>query len=215
MQDLPLMKFSRQFLSLTFPAGCAGKRLVDLGCLEDGYAVEFARDGFDTLGIEVRQSNCKNCRRVKAATDLPHLSFVCDDVRNLENHGVFDGIFCCGILYHLDEPRKFMEQMRRVCRLVLIIDTQVAAEQPNRKFKVSQVKQNEGMTGRWFSEFADENQRHTDRWSSWDNAKSFWPMKRDLIEVLRQLGFSMVLEYPIFDAHREATDRVTIVAVKD
>jgi len=40
-------------------------------------------------------------------------------------------------------------------------------------------------------------------------------MKRDLIEVLRQLGFSMVLEYPIFDAHREATDRVTIVGVKD
>ena len=120
MQDLPLMKFSRQFLSLTFPAGIAGKRLVDLGCLEGGYAVEFARDGFDTLGIEVRQSNFKNCQRVKAATNLPqainlpHLSFVCGDVRNLENPGVFDAIFCCGILYHVDEPRKFMEQMSRV-----------------------------------------------------------------------------------------------------
>jgi len=71
MQDLPLMKFSRQFLRLTFPAGIAGKRLVDLGCLEGGYAVEFARDGFDTLGIEVRQSNFKNCQRVKAATIFP------------------------------------------------------------------------------------------------------------------------------------------------
>jgi len=215
MQDLPLTKFSRQFLRLAFPAGFTGKRMVDLGCLEGGYAVEFARDGFDTLGIDVRQSNIENCQRVKAATNLPNLRFACDDVRNLEKYGTFDAIFCCGILYHLDEPRKFAEMMSRACRRVLIIDTHVAADQPNRKFNVSDITQNEGLSGRWFSEFADEHQRHTDRWSSWDNARSFWPMKRDLIELLRQLGFSMVVEYPIFDAHREATDRVTIVGVKD
>jgi hypothetical protein len=40
-------------------------------------------------------------------------------------------------------------------------------------------------------------------------------MKRDLIETLRHLGFSMVMEYAIFEPHREATDRVTIVAVKE
>ena len=215
MQDLPLMKFARQFLRVIFPAGFAGKRIVDLGCLEGGYAVEFARDGFDTLGIEVRQSNIENCQRVKAATNLPNLEFCRDDVRNLEKYGVFDVIFCCGILYHLDEPRKFMEEMSRACRRVVIVDTHVAAEVPNKTFNVSEIIQNEGMNGRWFSEFAVERERRMDRWSSLDNAKYFWPMKRDLIEALRQMGFSMVLEYPIYEPHREATDRVTIVGVKD
>jgi hypothetical protein len=40
-------------------------------------------------------------------------------------------------------------------------------------------------------------------------------MKRDLVEGLRQAGFPIVLEYPIFEPYRELTHRVTIVAVKD
>ena len=215
MQDLPLMKFVRQFLRLAFPAGVAGKRIVDLGCLEGGYAVALARDGFDTLGIDVRESNIENCRYVKKSTNLSNLEFACDDVRNLEKYGTFDAIFCCGILYHLDKPREFTELMSRACRKVLIIDTHVAAEQPNRTFSLSDITQNEGLNGRWFSEFANQRQRKADRWSSWDNAKSFWPMKRDLVEVMRQLGFPMVMEYPIYEPHREATDRVTLVGVKD
>jgi SAM-dependent methyltransferase len=214
MEDLPLTKFTKRLLQLAFPAGVAGKRIVDLGCLEGGYAVSFAREGLQTLGIDIRQSNIENCRYIKQQTNLPNLEFVCDDVRNLENYGKFDAIFCCGILYHLDEPRKFLEQMSRACEQVLIVDTHVAAEQPNRMFSVSKVTQHESMTGRWFAEIAGEQGRQNDKWSSWDNAKSFWPMKRDLIEVLRWNGFSMVFEYPIYEPHRAATDRVTVVGLK-
>lgn len=215
MQDLPLVKFSRQLLGLVFAEGTPGKRIADLGCLEGGYAVEFARDGFDTLGIEIRQSNFENCQMVKRLTDLPNLEFACDDVRQLEKYGVFDAIFCCGLLYHIERPRDFIELMSRVCRRALIIDTHVATDQPNRKFQLSEITQNEGLAGRWFSEGDDDQQRHADKWSAWDNARSFWPMKRDLIELLGQLGFSMVLEYPIFDSLRETTDRVTIAAVRN
>jgi SAM-dependent methyltransferase len=215
MRDLPLMQFALRFLRFAFPDGFGDKSIVDLGCLEGGYAVEFARAGFRTLGIEVRRSNFENCQRVKSATNLPRLDFVCDDVRNLEKYGPFDAVFCCGLLYHLDEPRKFMEQVSHACRRVLIVDTHVASDRPNSTFSVSEITKNEGLTGRWFAEFDDEQQRRADRWSSWHNPRSFWPMKRDLIETLRQIGFSMVVEYPIFDSHREATDRVTIVATKE
>lgn len=214
MEDLPLLKFSKQLLRLAFPEGVAGKRIVDLGCLEGGYAVSFAREGMQALGIEIRESNLANCQKVKQGTELPNLEFVCDDVRNLGNYGQFDAIFCCGILYHLNEPRKFLEQMSRSCERVLIVDTHVAAEKPNRTFKVSKITQNEGMTGRWYYEIPDDNARHNEKWSSWDNPTSFWPMKRDLVEVLRWSGFSMVLEYPIYEPHREATDRVTVVGIK-
>jgi 2-polyprenyl-3-methyl-5-hydroxy-6-metoxy-1,4-benzoquinol methylase len=38
-----------------------GIRLADLGCLEGGYAVEFARMGFQVLGMDVRESNITTC----------------------------------------------------------------------------------------------------------------------------------------------------------
>jgi SAM-dependent methyltransferase len=215
MEDVQLLKFTKQFLRMLFPGGVAGKRVVDLGCLEGGYTVELARAGFDALGIEIRQSNLENCQRVKAGTNLPNLSFACDDVQNLAKHGVFDVIFCCGVLYHLDKPRAFVDLMAQVCQRVVIIDTHVADTKPNGKFALSKITENEGWAGRWYFECEDDNRRHADKWGSWSNRKSFWPMKRDLMEGLFQTGFTMVLEYPIFDPWRELTHRVTIVGVKD
>jgi SAM-dependent methyltransferase len=215
MDDLPLLKFTKRFLHMVFPDGAAGRRVVDLGCLEGGYTVELARLGFESLGIEVRQSNFENCQRVKEGIDLPNLSFACDDVHNLAQYGVFDVIFCCGLLYHLDKPRQFVELMAQLCRRAIIIDTHVADLQPNAKFLLSEITENEGWAGRWYSE-GDDRERHDAKWSSWSNQKSFWLMKRDLMQGLSQAGFTMTLEYPIFDnPGRELTHRVTIVGVKD
>jgi SAM-dependent methyltransferase len=204
-EDLALVKFTKQFLRMVFPDGAAGKRVVDLGCLEGGYTVELARAGFDALGIEVRESNFENCQPVKAGTNLPNLTFACDDVHNLAKYGVFDVVFCCGLLYHLDQPRKFVDLMAQVCRRVLIIDTHVADIQPNGKFALSKITEYEGWAGRWFSEFDDDQARHTDKWSAWSNRKSFWPMKRDLMQALLQAGFTMVLECPTFESYLELT----------
>jgi SAM-dependent methyltransferase len=213
MQDVPLLKFSKEFLGLVFPQGFAGKRLVDLGCLEGGYAVEFARAGFEALGIEVRASNFENCRRVKAGTNLPNLSFACDDVLNLANYGSFDVVFCCGVLYHLDQPRKFVELIAQVCRRVAIIDTHIAKTERNPEFRLSEITENEGWKGRWFAEL-DDSKRHDDKWSSWGNRKSFWLMQRDLMQGLLAIGFTMVLECPTFEPYLERTHRVTLVALK-
>jgi len=35
-------------------------KIVDLGCLEGGYSVEFARNGYDVLGMEIREINIQN-----------------------------------------------------------------------------------------------------------------------------------------------------------
>ena len=71
-------------------------------------------------------------------------------------YGVFDVVFCCGLLYHLDAPRKFVDLMAKACRRAAIIDTHVAEcpAQPG-KFALSDITENEGWAGRWFSEFDD------------------------------------------------------------
>lgn len=53
--------------------------LADIGCLEGGFSVEFARMGLDVTGLEVRESNMSACNYVKSRVNLPNLKFVKDD----------------------------------------------------------------------------------------------------------------------------------------
>ena len=138
---------AKRLLEVIFPGNKNHLRLADLGCLEGGYAVEFARMGFDVLGIEVRESNIEACNYVKSKVDLPLLKFIRDDAWNLPNYGIFDVVFCCGLLYHFDKPKRFLEMLSRVTKKVVIINTH---------FSINGVENNEGLMGHWFEEFADD-----------------------------------------------------------
>jgi SAM-dependent methyltransferase len=48
---------AKRVLSLVYGGDPRGRRIADLGCLEGGHALEFARMGMDALGIEVRRAN--------------------------------------------------------------------------------------------------------------------------------------------------------------
>ena len=71
MVDHPWFKSARGILETVFPGDKSELRLADVGCLEGGYAVEFARMGFQVLGIDVRELNIAACNYVKSKTDLP------------------------------------------------------------------------------------------------------------------------------------------------
>jgi len=71
IETTPWFISARGMLDTVFPGDKSQLRLADLGCLEGGYAVEFARMGFQVLGIEVRESNIAACNYVKSKTHLP------------------------------------------------------------------------------------------------------------------------------------------------
>ena len=75
MAQYPWFVSARRVLSLAFPGDKSRYSVIDLGYLEGGYAVEFARMGFRSLGVEVRKSNFAACRYVKDRVALPNLSF--------------------------------------------------------------------------------------------------------------------------------------------
>ncbi len=199
MDKAPNFLSARRILNLVFPLNKEAFRIVDLGCLEGGYAVEFARMGFNTLGIELRDINYECCQYVKSKTNLPNLSFVQDDVLNIEQHGIFDAAFCCGILYHLDKPKAFLEKLAKQTRKLIIIQTHfsLANEFITPNFKLSPIEMNEGLKGRWYKEFAaDETaeSRQLMRWSSFENSRSFWIQREELIDQIYRLGFTTVFE---------------------
>src|ERR1022692_1240969 len=172
---------AKRVLQTVFPGEKKNIRLADLGCLEGGYSVAFARMGFSVLGIEVRESNHAACRHVKEHLDLPNLEFVRDDAWNIGKYGPFDGVFCCGLLYHIDRPKLFLQKVSDATSKLLFLQTHFSTDRPNTENHLSEMDIHEGLPGRWFTEFPDAKafkQRENSRWASWDNSRSFW-IKRE------------------------------------
>ena len=177
MVENPWFITARRVLEAVFPGDKSQLRLADLGCLEGGYAVEFARMGFEVLGVEIRQSNIAACNYVKSKTDLPNLEFVRDDAFNIARYGVFDAVFCCGLLNHLDRPKHHLETLSSVTTKLLILQTHFSlADSDGMKFKLSAPSENEGLAGRWYTEFSEGesfSKVEAAKWASWDNLPIF------------------------------------------
>jgi SAM-dependent methyltransferase len=193
----PWLVSAKRILNAMLPGSKSAYRIADLGCLEGGFSVEFARMGFNVVGIEVRESNIRACNYVKNNLNLPNLEFVQDDAWNIGQYGHFDAILCCGLLYHLDRPVSFLNLLSSAVTKLLIVQTHFATEHRSEKFNLSDVVINEGVEGRWYTEFANDqafDQREMSKWSSWDNHKSFWIKREYLLNAIKEAGFDAVLE---------------------
>ncbi|MBV8457541.1 MAG: DUF1698 domain-containing protein [Acetobacteraceae bacterium] len=193
------MQAARRVLDLLFPYGPKQRSIADLGCLEGGYTLEFARLGMRALGIEVRQSNFENCMAIKEAfPHLRNLNFIKDDVWNIRNYGKFDTIFCCGLLYHLDRPMEFIRLLGETSRYAIIVNTHIAISSKDASERLSDMTENEGVPGRWFHEYdpdsTDPAALEQKNWQSWANYRSFWPSAPALLNAMQYAGFDLLFE---------------------
>ena len=170
-------------------------RIADLGCLEGAYAVEFARAGYDVLGIEVRDKNIACCQYVKERVDLPNLEFVQDNVWNVAKYGEFDAVWAGGLLYHLNDPVEFLTELRKVTKDTLVLNTHYAEKTNDSTFSVGPIETHEGYEGRWYTEYPSPTKfesREKFALSSWDNTHSFWLLRDELQRALLAAGFKDV-----------------------
>lgn len=216
-------KAALRYLENQFGLHHASVSVGDLGCLEGGYAVEFARAGYEVTGIEARLENYSRAGVLPTLLDLPNLRFLCADVRDLPPEPTFDAVFCSGLLYHLDKPVEFLYLLGKITKKLLILNTHFSAgpvghsehlHQPGERCEYDG-SENEGMAGHWFYE--TEN-----RWASYGNPRSFWLTKPGLTGTLREAGFGRVEEMTdwhngnamAFGSGGETGDRGMFVAVK-
>lgn len=190
-------------------------RVLDLGCLEGLYSVEFAKHGAEVVGIEVRQANLEKALFAKQVLNLDNLQFFQDDARNLsfEKYGSFDIVLCVGLLYHLDEPDvfHFIRKLKEVCRGVLILDTHFSLE-PKAEVAFEGLK----LKGHYYVEHSPtstQNERERSLWASIDNQKSFWFSRESLFNLLVHIGFTSVCECVCPALPVARPDRFTIVAM--
>jgi ubiquinone/menaquinone biosynthesis C-methylase UbiE len=193
-----------------------GLKVLDLACCEGIYAIEFALQGAETVGIELREANLAKARFSQEALGLDHLKFIQDDVKNVskERYGEFDLVLCSGILYHLDAPDVFgfLENVADVCGDLLIIDTYVSARP-----EVNLEHRGRTYSGRYYSEHdpkATAEEKLRDLWAAVENTRSFWLTKPSLLNLLSHLGFTTVFDCEIPAMGGATEDRITLVAFK-
>ena len=94
------------------------KRILELGSLEGAHTVQLAaRSGVEeVIAIEGRAANIRKAELVKRLVNVRNVAFVEANLEttDLTIFGKFDAVFCSGLLYHLPEPWKLIEQLPRV-----------------------------------------------------------------------------------------------------
>jgi SAM-dependent methyltransferase len=184
----------------------AESRVLDLACAEGHYAIECALHGAEVVAIEGREDNLAKVQFVKDALGLDRLSLHQDDVRNLsrQTYGSFDLVICSGILYHLDAPDifEFAQRVAEVSQGLTIVDTQISIRD-----RVAFDHQGRTYWGCYYPE-------QTDLWASIGNPRSVWLTRPSLYNLLRDVGFTSVLECHVPSMIELPRDRITLVAVK-
>ncbi len=197
-------------------------RILDLGCLDGIFSIEFAKHGAQTVGVEIREASIKKAIFCGEALGLHNLAFRQDDVRNIsvDSYGRFDAIVCSGILYHLPaaDAIDLINRMYAMVDRVVVIDTHVALK-PIERFVYGD-DEYWGSIFREHSNNATQEEKSKSLWASADNPTSFWFTRPSLVNILSKAGFSSVYECFI-PAHLnfgkpglEHRNRCTFVALK-
>jgi 2-polyprenyl-3-methyl-5-hydroxy-6-metoxy-1,4-benzoquinol methylase len=212
-----------------------GKRILDVGCLEGYFSAECALHGASVVGVDGKAINVRKCDFVRSVLGIRNLTFVKDDGLRVtrKKYGSFDVVLALGLLYHLDNPFKFLANMADLCDGFMLIDTHIAlADQPRaikggwrpdlsalREFRVGK----RAYTGRLFREFGPEaNQLAKDlsTTASLRNNFSVWLTEDSLVRLLRDVGFEQASEL-VFPKDEgtwwsdvRADARVLVLAVK-
>jgi SAM-dependent methyltransferase len=154
------------------------RSVLELGSLEGGHTVTLAQlPGIErVVGVEVRAENLDRARFVvdtlglQSKVDLVQADLETCDLGSL---GSFDAVFCCGVLYHLQHPRRLLDEIARVTKR-LFLSTHYAAE--GAVFVDS-------YEGGWYTEggLADP--------LSGLSPTSFWPTRDALRQMVSDAGF--------------------------
>ena len=158
------------------------RTILELGSLEGGQTFLLARcPGVEqVLAIEGRASNIEKANFVRSLLGITNVEFRQANLEqvNLTTFGQFDAVFCCGILYHLPEPWKLIQQAPQVAPRLFLWT--VYAEDEEASLEV------DGLRGR------EHNEGGPDEPRSGLSPKSIWLTFDSLLELVRRSRYRTI-----------------------
>jgi SAM-dependent methyltransferase len=187
----------------------AGKRVLDLGCLEGYFAAECSLQGATVVAVEGKITNLKKCEFVRSALgiDKTKLCLVRDDVMNVtkEAYGSFDAVLALGLLYHLADPFLFLANVADACDGFILIDTHIAFEdkvptlrdgwRPPLSPLTDLTFRGKTYLGRWYREFeagTAQLAKDLSATASLTDESAVWLVEDSLVSLLHDVGFPQV-----------------------
>jgi len=173
-----------------------GLRILDLGCGEGGFALEFGKQGAEVVAIEGRVALVEKAEFAREALGLRRVSIVRGDVRRLcpEDYGFFDVVLALGILDRLDAPAVFdvAKRVGSVCKGFALIEARLAARsRATHEFDGAVFR---GAPQREHAGAASRAQRLASTERSLDNERSFLLTRASMLSLLVRSGFSSIAE---------------------
>ena len=99
-------------------------RILELGALEGAQSIRLAENAHvqEIVALEGRAANIRKAELIKRLLGLEKVRFVEANLESadLASFGRFDAIFCSGLLYHLPEPWRLVEQLPRLAPKLFI-----------------------------------------------------------------------------------------------
>ena len=161
-----------------FPEASRG-RVLEPGSLEGAMTVELAKRAREVVGLEARARSVERAEFLKGLFGAQNATFHLTDLEedDLSSYGRFDAVFCCGLLYHLPNPRAFVERLA-ASSPNLYLDTQYARPEWD-------LTRRDGLWGWVRKEDTADPQ-------SGVSGTAFWPTLDELRRLLSESGYGRV-----------------------
>lgn len=146
--------------------------VMELGCLEGGHSLAMIEGGIaHVTAVEARSSNVVRASYIRSIYGhQDKITIVPADLEKFElaSLGKADVVFCCGVLYHMNNPRRLLEQMSLACTMGAYIWTHYHAR-----------------SSTWMPESGPDDPL------SGTSPKSLWLSKSTLNRMIAEVGFKI------------------------
>jgi 2-polyprenyl-3-methyl-5-hydroxy-6-metoxy-1,4-benzoquinol methylase len=118
------------FSNLVEYTSLENSNLLDIGCNEGYYTFAALEFGAKFVkGLDLREINILRANKIKQYYGYEKCEFELGDVSDekILNYGLFDIVFCFGILYHLENPMLAIRNLRKLTKKYLVVDSVVTS----------------------------------------------------------------------------------------
>ena len=156
------------------------QRVLGRGCRGGGGTIPLARRTASVVAVDVRREHLQRARFISRQLGIANAAFLELDLEacDLQTLGAFDVVYNVGLLYHLSDPAKLLQQLAMISPRMFLF-TYVADEQDDA------LVEHEGYTGRLVDEQGEDLLAGT-------HAQSFRPTRASLLQMLDDAGYHVV-----------------------
>jgi tRNA (mo5U34)-methyltransferase len=126
-------------LEAAFPSDLGGASVLDVGSNAGYFSIQLKRRGAGrVVGLEPDPRYRKQAEACSGywGLDIAHVDMDAHDMGRIEE--AFDIVMFLGILYHLRSPLQVLEQVGRICRDAVVLETEFIPDDPDNCVSVRQ-----------------------------------------------------------------------------